>query len=745
MAEAIGALLIEALFTSAATWGTVAVVSTTAATIVGTVVLAGASLAASYLLQSALTPSGTAFKVPTPSDGTQTLRQPISPRFMGYGRARIAGAYMLYEESGGSSYDVIALHEGRIGGFILYYLADDLVTIDGSGVVTAVTGGDDGRYTSFVTIKTRLGAATETAYSEIATPLSTIWTTNHRGDGVASAAMICAPISSQNYFSKYPRGLPKLSVVCDLAPLFDPRDGAQSRLDPSTWLVSRNPVLQIINYLTDVRGLGLAWDDIIQPVLDELMAEADLCDELVAKVGGTEERYQSSGWFYLTNDPVEILGSILAACDGWMAERGDGTLALTVGRYRAPSVIISDDHIIGFTIDHGVADEEIINEIKFSYNAPDNDYKEAPGAPWRDDASIAEVGRIRSHSMTLTWVQSHPQARRIAKRAMLRHQASLRGTLTVSLFGLMALGKRWVRVQSGLVSDLADAVIEIARARIDIANARVTFDWSLINPNEIDAWDPDTEEGTPPAFPGKLTLLPQLVPDNAHAVTSSDAKLQVVFTDPSRPDLGYAVEYRTPSGSGSYTRQEFDSSTLSGGLMSCTTDAKPAGTYDVRIASIASQGSVSEFADCTTSQIANGTAISGGGLASNPDNAFDGDQATYASGSNGTTGYVGRDWGAAVLKKVNRFVIKSPTGRSFSGAGAPPTITWFLEGSSDGSGWTTIDTGGDTDAAAGVQKTIDIRTTVIATAYRFHRVRLDFSASVAIRAAELDLRSDAII
>jgi len=610
MAEVVGALLIDALigesFIAAGGWAVTVAPATLgglSAGVIGSGVLIGGALVGGALVGSAR-PSETAFAVPKPSDGTQNIRQAISPRIMGYGRARLAGAFVCYEAgTNGYSYDILALHEGRIEAVQLYYLHDDLVTINTGtgGFVTAVVGSDDGRYVGSVVIQTRLGNARETAYGDAVTGLTPTWTDAFRGDGVASVFLRCAPVAQENYYTVYPRGLPAVSVVADLSPVFDPRDTSKSRADPHLWRVSRNPVLQLIHYLTDPRGLGLDWDEIIAPNLTALMAQADICDEQVTKVGGTEPRYQSSGWFYLTTDPADVIASILATCDGWMAEAGDGTITIQVGKYSAPTLTFTDDHIIGFTIDHGVPDEEAVNEIKFSYNAPDNDYREAPGTPWRDEAAISESGQVRSQNLSLTWVQSHSQARRLAKRAMARHQARLRGSLVTTLYGMMALGKRWVGVQSNFIDDLTDAVIEITRARVDIANARVSFDWVLVNPNEIDAWDAATEEGYAPVFPGKITLLPLYVPTNVVASGISGSRLQVVIDDPNRPDLVYAVEYRI--GSGTWTRVTFTTYTPSAGRITLTTAALPAATYNVGVASIGTQGSLSSWSSTVTATV----------------------------------------------------------------------------------------------------------------------------------------------
>lgn len=585
MAEAVGILLLEAVGVVGAE-STILIPGLSLAGAVGGAALIGGSIAASYLLQS--TP-----EVPKPTDGTQVLKQGMPPRIFGYGRARLAGAYMLYETgTDGYSYDVMALHWGRIHGFVCFYLHDDLVNFSngvlGGGVVSIQTStGNDGRYSSTnyngsaqdCYLDVRKGAATETHYTTVVAGLPEMWTTSHRGDGIASALLRCGPTAFDNVMHLWPRGLPKLSVVADLSPVYDPRSPANSRLPSTTWSISYNPVLQLIDYLTGDRGPQLDWDECIAPVLDELMAEANYCDELVTLADGhSEPRYQSHGWAYATTDPADVIATILATCDGWFAERGDGTISIKVGRYRTPTVTFTDAHILGYSIDKGVPDEEVVNEQRFTYTPPQNHYREAQGDPWQDSASISEIGRVRSRTMALTWVHSHTQARRLAKRAMSRHQATIRGTLQTTLYGLAGLGERWIAVQSDTLSDLANAVIEITRARIDLANAVVSFDFVLVNPNEIDAWDPDTEEGSAPDF------LPVPVISVTATGSAGSQRANISFSDPNMDHLSWRVEYKRASDP-SWFGQTFATYALP--LQTVTLSP---GTWFVRCAASAPQG-----------------------------------------------------------------------------------------------------------------------------------------------------------
>lgn len=514
MAETIGLLLLAPLTGTAGIAGLGGIAGTTIfgiglPTIVGGAAIIGASIGLQYALSNP--------NIPKPEEGSQALKQAIPPRIRGYGVNRLAGYYMLYEAAdvGGppaTSYDVIAVHSGRIDSFIAFYLSDDLVTVSpsistgGAGVVQDTFS--DGRYgAGRLTIQTRIGLASQSPITFASDPaISGIWTSQHVGNGIAYAALACAGPGDPSEFTKrFPRNHPELSVVAICSPIWDPRDPTQNRFNEATWKPSYNPVLQLIDYLTRTDGgMGHDLDIILPPArLAEWMVEANLCDEAVAKSGGGfEPRYQSHGWYRFDTSPEEVVNAILSTCDGWLAESGDGTLSLTVGVYREPSdPPITDKHILGgYQLNYGVADEELTNVLDVSFTDPANKYVEMQLGSWRDEQSIALTGVERSKQLSLKWVQSSSQVSRLADRAMQRVNPVLSGSFTTTLYGLRYLGKRWVPVQYPFVSGLQDSIVEIQNAEVDLMAGRISWDFILIEPSVIEAYDPD-DELPPPSVP----------------------------------------------------------------------------------------------------------------------------------------------------------------------------------------------------------------------------------------------------
>jgi hypothetical protein len=59
-------------------------------------------------------------------------------------------------------------------------------------------------------------------------------------------------------------------------------------------------------------------------------------------------------------------------------------------------------------------------------------------------------------------VQSHTQGRRLSKRKIAKLNAPLRVSLRTTLYGLQALGERWIAIEAGeVIADFDALVIEV--------------------------------------------------------------------------------------------------------------------------------------------------------------------------------------------------------------------------------------------------------------------------------------------
>lgn len=516
---------------------------------------------------------------PPPMGAVSTpYKNGMPPRQSGFGRTRLSGPYMLFEAAEGGSFDVLALHDGECDGVSItpnperYFLHDDEVTVDPTtkgvyvpGSPQKFGGGPPGHK---VFIETRLGLNPNTA---LALPMAInvafpgTWTSLYRGDGVACLALTCAQSRAKDQAANFPNGLPLASVVMRLQKVFDPRLG-EDQANPSSYAWSANPVLALLAYLTNASGgMGLDYGRRIAPTIDYWKAAADDCDRATPLLaGGTEPRYSCGGLYQHDAAPADVINQILQSFDGWLSQRGDGALVVRPGRYVEPTIVFTDDHVVSYSVQHFLTDEEAVNQLVPSYTDPNSKYNVIDAGAWLDTADYASRGKLRSQTLPLPWVQSPSQSRRLAKRRMSRFTANLRGTVTTNLYGFAGLGERYLILRIAENAALNDIVVEVANVNMDLANLQVTYDWVQADP-DIDAWNRFSEE-QPPLPAGVRAAAAALVAPTITSMTavyqqgtSSDqaARIKIDVSAPITTDVQWLIRWQKSGDTnwteGSYT------------------------------------------------------------------------------------------------------------------------------------------------------------------------------------------------
>lgn len=573
-------------------------------------------------------------KPPKPETGQIPIQQPIPARIFAYGRNRIGGATVLAEEVDGTLVRVHTIAGHRILGFVAWYFNDDRITIDGDGHVVGSGGDRRYWYGGNVRVLWRLGLVPETAYSQIVSIMGGGWTSSHRGDGCASFALLCAAVKAKAFSVIYPYGAPQASAVFDGAPIFDPRDPAQSWDDPSTWGASGydNPALVLIHWeCFSPFGTGRDYSSAVLPVLDQWIAEADICDEAMPlKAGGTEKRYTCNFWGDTErHDPRAGRQAILQTCDGWMVERGDGTIVLRVGKYRTPTVTLTDDDIAGWAWQSSPPNAERYELMSARYCSPDNGYSTVETDQRALDNGSLAADQRRVTSLDLAGVQSTGQASRLLKRETLRYAETVRGSLDLRLSALDALYERWIYLDVS-IPRLAGRVIENRRPILSITKGRCRLEY-IGSGEGIDDYDPTSDESAPPYVPTRPTIsglpIPVVTTAVAEQVSSGSTittTIDVTIEAPTkngsdRTDLAYAVRWQR-SGSAAWAQSQVDDYTISAHLITLTTDVVATGTsYSVQVAAIAPNGTTGPWCDAVTVSTApSSTAPTSPGLAVSP-------------------------------------------------------------------------------------------------------------------------------
>ena len=419
----------------------------------------GLSLAANALFRPTL-PTGAVQK---PSDGQQTVRQAVPPRWKHYGKVRISGPLFWFESDVPNKdlYIGLALNQGRISSFEELHIDDNTVLVDGAGLVTTAP------YSTVVTkIVTRLGVDPETAYSEIATAFGF---TNIRGDGVATMLGVFRTFSAaESQQENYPNSLPKLRTTIKASVVWDPRDKTQIRTDESTWLWSENPPICLLDYMLSVDGFGIDYER-IEPALADWIVAADICDEQIWSIEGRREenRYICAATYLLTDAPKDVLARLAETFDGRVWQRRDGAITVTAGKFFTPDVTLKDDAILGFSLERGLDRLNAAAGIRAQYMEPANDYRETDATPWPDAATVAALTDERVINQDYTWTPSHGQARRLMERSHGRAQAGWRGQVITSLSGLHAIDERVVDAEHDMRS-IAYMIQRLAKQGFEI-------------------------------------------------------------------------------------------------------------------------------------------------------------------------------------------------------------------------------------------------------------------------------------
>lgn len=470
-----GLELIPLIVSSAAT--TVAAAN---ALYLGTAALLYGGLAVgATFLSRALSPKPS---VPKPEDGTYNLKQSVPSLPIVLGRVKKAGDYAFLEEVDGTAFHIIITAGHQIEGFVQHYLHDEAVTLIGSGQVVTP---DHFAYKGdpYVFIITHIGASAETAYGDVVTKFPSIWTNNHRGDGLATIRMSCATAESKNYLTIYPNQMPEHSAIIDGMKLYDPRTGATA--------FSRNLALMRLWHLTSPYGGKLSLNDMYLP---DWINAANVCDQAVInRDGAIEPRYYGGMWFRANSDPIEVGKTLDQAAEMVVYERADGKIGVHAGEYVAPTVTLTRNEITSFGLNANVDPSSTVLAARGRFTDPSDLYN-------TNDAAIygnPYVGEDTERTLTVdnVAVQSHNHIQRMQKLAFIRRNGA-----KVSITAHYDPDNdpsyhRFVRVR--YAPKLTDAVIEVtSKVTVSLADMTVSFS-GVVVPADLYAFNAATEEGVP--------------------------------------------------------------------------------------------------------------------------------------------------------------------------------------------------------------------------------------------------------
>lgn len=345
-----------------------------------------------------------------------------------YGQVRKGGVLTYIDETGTDNkylhiVIVLAGHEVEEIGDI--YINDEVVTINGSGIVTT------DRWKSKIRIIKRDGSQT-TASSQMVADARVAST--FIGKGIAHLY-----VRLQYDADVFGSGIPTFTAVVKGKKVYDPRT--------STTAWSANAALCIRDYITSAYGLA---DSTVNDTF--FSAAANDCDDNIPIAsGGTQDRYTINGVIRADSTTGSALADMMQSCNGALYYSG-GEWKLRVGVYEAPVKSFTlDDLRSAITLPTKMSRRDNFNSvigtfINSSAGWVEADYPPVTSAYFLDteDNSIENA-----MDLPLSMVTNGARAQRIAKQALFRS----REQMTISAdFGLSALG-----VEVGDIVDLTIA------------------------------------------------------------------------------------------------------------------------------------------------------------------------------------------------------------------------------------------------------------------------------------------------
>ncbi|MFD2105886.1 phage tail protein [Tabrizicola soli] len=350
-----------------------------------------------------------------------TVREPVMPRDLVYGRARKGGVITFLHASGSKDqylHLVIVLAAHRVKSI-------GAVWFDGEMAVTA-GGTVQGRWAGKSTLEKRLGTEDQASFAGLMENVPAKWTAAHRLAG-------CAALYLRLTYDPdaFPGGIPNITVDIEgKDDVLDPRSGTRG--------YSENPALCLADYLAHPAyglGAGIGAADGVERA--SLIEAANICDEIVHLAsGGVERRYSCNGVVSLAETPKTIIEGLLSAMAGRVAVQG-GSWRIHAGAYRLPEVTLGADDVRagGLVLATRVSQSENFNAVRGQFVSPENDWQPDDFPAYASEAYLAEDGGERKwRDISLPFTISAATAQRLAKIELER----ARRQMTVKLAGKLA-------------------------------------------------------------------------------------------------------------------------------------------------------------------------------------------------------------------------------------------------------------------------------------------------------------------
>lgn len=424
-----------------------------------------------------------------PEDIQQSVRMAASDRVVIYGQYQATGNWIFGDSNRGSLYKVLSVCEGKLVTVLNRKIDDNIVTVNGSGIVTSAP------YNGRAAFHYRQGLPTETHYSQL-TAVFPEWDSSHRGDGVVTIFAIQGALKADVVTQVFPALKDTLfRIEGRFTEVWNPTNGV------TAW--SDNAAGVIRHFIVSRNGMRIPETLLTTPLAQAAWVTAwnVAATAIALKGGGTEPRYRLWGAYKLSETPGAVLEAMLANCDAQPILTRDGGMSVRIGTTPVPTVTLDKTLITAAVrVASGVDVRTTANRISSKYLSKDDDYLLVDADPWLDDADIAARGEIND-PVDFAWTPSHGQARRLMK--LRYHRLTPRWVLTVNcrLGALAAFQEQFVNVDYTIGETQIAGVFEIKEFTWNLGDNGVLRSVTITLQSIADtmySWDPVNEEGVAP-------------------------------------------------------------------------------------------------------------------------------------------------------------------------------------------------------------------------------------------------------
>lgn len=351
---------------------------------------------------------------------TVTVREPVRPRELVYGRVRKGGVIVFLHATGSKDtylHLVVVLAAHRIKSIGAVYF-------EGEEAVSAA-GVAQGRWAGKVAVEKRLGGEDQTAFAGLVAAAPEFWTPAHRLAG-------CAALYLRLTYDPdaFPGGIPNMTVDIEgKDDIYDPRRETRGFSD--------NAALCVADYMAHAAyGIGAEIGAADGIETQSLIEAANICDESVARVsGGSEARYSCNGVVSLSEPPKTIIEAMLTAMAGrciWQA----GQWRIRAGAYRLPTSVLSTEDLRegGMVLSTRQSRSSIFNAVRGQFVSPENNWQPDDFPAYASEVYLAEDNGERIwRDISLPFTTSASMAQRLAKIELERARRQMRLKLSGKL------------------------------------------------------------------------------------------------------------------------------------------------------------------------------------------------------------------------------------------------------------------------------------------------------------------------